>query len=133
VIRRALGAVALLAALSVPATASLCAQPAGKAVVLRSDDIDPDVFVWDSRQRVVDYAAGFWGSSRDVLAHSVLAKPGTRAVVVQCDAGIVKPKFVSESLDAIGIRLVNGPNKGHYGWVTSRDIRTMVAPAAAIR
>ncbi len=127
--RRALGAVALLAALSVPATAAPCAQSAGTAIVLKSADIDPDVFVWDSKQRVVNYAAGFWGSTRDVLVHSVLAKPGTRAVIVQCDPGIVKPKYVSETLDAVGVRLTNGPNKGHYGWVTSQDFRVTLRAA----
>ncbi len=127
--RRALGAVALLAALSVPATAAPCAQSAGTAIVLKSADIDPDVFVWDSKQRVVNYAGGFWGSTRDVLVHSVLAKPGTRAVIVQCDPGIVKPKYVSETLDAVGVRLTNGPNKGHYGWVTSQDFRVTMRAA----
>jgi len=125
VVRRALGAVALLAALSVPATAAPCAQPTGAAIVLKSADIDPDVFVWDSKQRVVDYAAGFWGSTREVLIHSVLAKPGTRAIVVQCNPGIVRPKYVTEPLDAVGVRLINGPNKGHYGWVTSLDVRAL--------
>ena len=125
-VRRALGAVALLAALSSSATAAPCSQPPGRAVVLKSVEIDPDVFVWDSKQRVVDYAAGFWGSAHDVLAHSLLAKPGTRAVVVQCDPGVVKPKFVSETLDAVGVRLTNGPNKGKYGWVSSQDIRALL-------
>jgi hypothetical protein len=125
VARRALGAVALLAALSVPATAAPCSHSAGTVIVLKSADIDPDVFVWDSKQRVVDYSAGFWGSTREVLVHSVLAKPGTRAIVVQCDPGIVKPKYVAEVLDAVGVRLTNGPNKGHYGWVTSLDFRAL--------
>lgn len=126
-VRRAFGAVALLAAaLSSSATAASCSQPPGRAVVLKSVEIDPDVFVWDSKQRVVDYAAGFWKSSQDVMTHSMLAKPGTRAVVVQCDPGVVKPKYVSDALDAVGVRLMNGPNKGRYGWVTSQDVRALL-------
>ena len=93
--------------------------------MLKSAEIDPDVFVWDSKQRVVDYAAGAWRSTHEVLVHTVLAKPGTRAMVVQCDGGVVRQKYVSETLDAIGIRLLNGPNNGHYGWVTSQDIRLL--------
>lgn len=100
-------------------------------VVLKSEDIDPSVFVWDSRQRVVDYAAGFWRDTHDVLVHTVLARPGTRAVVVQCDAGVVKPKYIADLRDAIGVRLLNGPSKGHYGWVTSMDVRELQASQAS--
>lgn len=95
-------------------------------MVLKSADIDPDVFVWDARQRVVDYAGGAWGT-QEVLAHTVLAKPGTRAVVVQCTAAAVHKKYTADPRDAIGIRLVNGPNKGRYGWVTSDDVHEIAA------
>ena len=94
--------------------------------MLRSVEIDPDVFVWDSKQRVIDYAAGSWRDTRDVLVHSVLAKPGTHALVVQCEPGLVKPRYVADSLDAVGIRLTSGPNRGHYGWVTSGDIHALL-------
>jgi hypothetical protein len=119
---RPLGALALLCALSTPALAAPCGVPVGHAVTLKSTDIDPDVFVWDTKQRVVDYAGGIWRDTHDVLSHTVLAKPGTRAVIVQCDAGAVRPKYNADHRDAIGIKLVNGPNKGRYGWVTSEDI-----------
>jgi hypothetical protein len=125
VVRRALGAVVALVALGVPADAAPCVVVPGSAVILKSADLDPDVFVWDSKQRVVDYAAGAWRDTHDVLIHSVLAYPGTRAEVVQCDPGIVKPKYI-DPLDAIGVRIVSGPNRGRYGWVTSQDIH-MVA------
>ena len=121
---RPLGALVLLAALSSPALASPCSVSVGHAVVLKSAEIDPDVFVWDAKQRVVDYAAGYWHDSHDVMAHTTLAKPGTRAVIVQCDGGVVHGKYAPEhqQRDAVGIRLVNGPNKGRYGWVTSDDV-----------
>lgn len=78
--------------------------------------------MWDSRQRVIDYSAGLWRDTRDVLAHSLLAKPGTQAHVVQCWPGAVRSKYASEREDAIGIRITSGPNKGRYGWVTSEDV-----------
>jgi hypothetical protein len=124
---RPLGALALLAALSTPALAAPCSVPVGRAIVLKSTDIDPDVFVWDAKQRVVDYAGGFWRDTHDVLSHTMLAKPGTRAVIVQCDPGVVHVKYAAERRDAVGIRLVNGPNKGKYGWVTSEDVHEIAA------
>ena len=122
VVARALGALALLAALSSSVQAAPCGVPVGHAVFLKSTDLDPDVFVWDAKQRVVEYAGGVWRDTHDVLTHTVLAKPGTRAVVIQCTAGAVHTKYGTDLYDAIGIRLTNGPNKGRYGWVTSEDV-----------
>jgi hypothetical protein len=122
VVARVLGALALLAAVVFPVHAAPCAGvPVGRAVFLKSVEIDPDVFVWDTKQRVVDYASGHWGDTHELMAHTMLAKPGTRAVVVQCHAGLVR-KDGTEPRDAVGIRLVNGNNKGRYGWVTSDDV-----------
>lgn len=122
VVARVLGAVALLVALGLPALAVPCGGvPVGRNVFLKSGEIDPDVFVWDSKQGMVDYALGHWRDTHDVLVHTMLAKPGTRAVVVQCSPGVVR-KEGTEPRDAIGIRILNGPNKGRYGWVTSEDV-----------
>lgn len=126
VVLRVLGAAALFAALSVPAFAVPCALGVGQAVSLKSTDLDPDVFVWDSKQRAVEYAAGYWKDTRDVLAHSLLAKPGTRAMVVQCAPGAIHSKYASDLEDAIGVRIQNGPNKGRYGWVTSEDVHELL-------
>jgi len=123
VVARVLGALALLA-VSLPVQAAPCGVPVGHAVFLKSGDIDPDVFVWDAKQRVIDYANGYWRDSHDVVAHTVLAKPGTRAVIVECQAGLVH-KEGSDMRDAIGVKLTNGPNKGHYGWVTSDDVHEL--------
>jgi hypothetical protein len=122
VVARILSALAVLTALTVPAQAAPCGVSVGRAVALKSAELDPDVFVWDAKQRVVEYAGGYWRDTHDVLSHTLLAKPGTRAVVVQCTAGVVRPKYSADNRDAIGIRLVSGPNKGHYGWVTSEDV-----------
>ncbi|MEA2688038.1 MAG: hypothetical protein QOD51_645, partial [Candidatus Eremiobacteraeota bacterium] len=87
--------------------------------------IDPDVFVWDAKQRVVDYSHGTWRDSSEVMVHTMLAKPGTHAVVVQCFPGAVH-KEGNDPRDLIGIRLTTGPNKGRYGWVTSDDVHELV-------
>ena len=120
-VARILSGLGLLAALSIPVAAAPCGAPVGQAVVLKSGELDPDVFVWDTKQRVIDYASGRWGDTHAVLQHTMLAKPGTRAVIVQCGAGQVR-RDGTDARDAIGIRLVNGPNKGRYGWVTSDDV-----------
>jgi hypothetical protein len=125
VVARVLSALALLATLSSPVQAAPCGVPLGHAVFLKSMDLDPDVFIWDAKQRVVEYAGGVWHDTHDVLTHTMLAKPGTRAVVIQCDPGVVHTKYGTDSHDAIGIRLTNGPNKGRYGWVTSEDIHAV--------
>ena len=127
-VARVLGVLAVLAALSVPVQASPCGVPVGRVVTLKSTELDPDVFVWDAKQRMVDYAGGDWvGGTSGILKHTLLAKPGTRAVIVQCSAGIIHPKYAADTRDAIGIKLTNGPNKGRYGWVTSDDIHQIVA------
>jgi hypothetical protein len=101
---------------------TICAVPAGGQVILESDAVDPDVFLWDSRSRLVDYAAGQWGDTHAIFAHTRLAEPGTRALVVSCFPGVAHPKFSTGDEDAIGVKIVSGPYKGRYGWVLSSDI-----------
>jgi len=116
--------VALLAAVCVtasPAGASSCTLPAGAAVILRSSDFDPDVLVWDSRQREIEYVDGNLKNTAAVLSHTVLSQPGTHAVVVACDAGSSRPRYSPTAEDTVGIKITSGPNRGHYGWVSSGD------------
>jgi hypothetical protein len=111
----------VLAAL--PAVAgALCAAAPGGRVLLESASVDPSVFVWDSRLRLVDYAAGQWGSTRAVVAHTLLAQPGTPAAVIACVAGAAHPKYALGDEDAVGVRLLGGPYRGRFGWVLSSDI-----------
>jgi len=121
VVRRALAAVALQVA-GVVSPAAACSVPAGASVTLKSLDIDPDVFVWDSRERVVAYAARSWESTHEVLVHTMLAKPGTRALVVECASGIVHVKAAPFPEDAVAVRILSGANRGRHGWVTSADV-----------
>jgi hypothetical protein len=104
-----------------PAGASSCAVTVGTSIMLRSSDFDPDVLVWDSRQRSIDYVSGNMKSTSEVLVHTVLSKPGTKAQVVACDPGSSKPRYSALAEDTIGIKITTGPNKGRYGWVSSGD------------
>jgi hypothetical protein len=92
--------------------------------MLRASDFDPDVLVWDSRQRAIDYVSGNIKSTSEVLTHTVLSKPGTHAVVVACDPGSSKPRFAPLAEDTVGIKITSGPNRGRYGWVSSGDAHT---------
>jgi hypothetical protein len=109
------------AAVASPAPA--CTIAAGESVILRSSDFDPDVLVWDSRDRAIDYAGGNIKSATDVLNHTLLSKPGTRAIIVACAAATARVKYSSEILDTVGVKITSGPHRGRYGWVTSDDVR----------
>ncbi len=61
-----------------------CTLPVGQTVMLRSSDFDPDVLVWDSREWAMSYANGTVRNAADVLGHTLLSKPGTHAIVIQC-------------------------------------------------
>jgi len=116
--------VAFLATSSVAAAAAAlpCAVAPNERVILRSSDFDPDVLVWDSRARVIDYVGGNVTHSADVLNHTLLARPGTHAIVTACDPGSAKPRYEAVPEDVIGLKIVSGPNRGRYGWVSSDDV-----------
>ncbi|HZV79157.1 MAG TPA: hypothetical protein VFF60_06015 [Candidatus Binatus sp.] len=105
------------------AGASACVVTNGEHLVLASQGLDPDVFVWDSAQRLIDYLAGNYNTDI-VLHHTVLATPGTKAIVVGCKDGAAKTQYSPNNLDLVGVKLTNGPNKGRYGWVVADDIRS---------
>jgi hypothetical protein len=104
-----------------PADAAPCSLATGAAVILRSSDFDPDVLVWDSRQREIEYVSGNIKNAGEVLSHTLLSAPGTRAVVVACDPASSKPRYAPAAEDTIGIKITSGPNRGRYGWVSSDD------------
>ena len=100
-----------------------CTQLIGHRAVLFSDSYDPDVLFWDSRQRLMDYAAGSWDVDKALLPYALLARAGTQAVVTACQVNAVHPKFRLAPMDAVGVRITSGPYKGRYGWVLSDDVR----------
>ena len=120
---RLLAAVAMLTAVCrAAADAATCATAPGGRVVLAAEATEPDVFLWDSRTRLVDYVAGRWDSTQAIFAHTELAEPGTQAMVVSCVAGIAHPKYGTGDEDAIGVKVVSGKHRGRYAWVLSSDV-----------
>lgn len=93
----------------------------GHRVVLIAQGADPDVFLWDSRARLIDYSAGHWGDAQTIFAHTLLAHPGTHAVAIACLPGAGRVKYSSSVQDLVGVKVVRGPLRGRYGWVLSSD------------
>lgn len=99
-----------------------CPVAPGDRIVLASQSLDPDVFVWDSAARLIAYAQGDYDTEA-VLKHTMLAKPGTAALAVDCRQVPASPKYTKGQLDLVGIKLTSGPNRGHFGWVGAEDVR----------
>jgi hypothetical protein len=140
VLRRTLflAAVALLVVFSAsPIRAGeTCSFSIGQFVILKSNQLDPDVFVWDARQRAINYSAGEWKTTQEVIDHTLLSKPGVRAIVISCIPEVIQARYGETTRDAVGLKLVNGPNHGRYGWVASDDahlIATAASPTVAPR
>jgi hypothetical protein len=123
VIRKYVMALAILAAVLPVAAHGQCVGEPGTHVALVSNNYDPDVLVWDSKQRLLNYAAGGWSVARVLLPHALLARAGTRAVIVSCLLNVVHPKYQLVPADAAGVKLTSGPYKGRYGWVMAADLR----------
>ncbi len=121
--RTAAIALLLLALATSPGRANSCSLAVGARVALASQAEDPDVFVWDSRQRLVNYAAGKWGNTRAVLAHTMLVQPGTEALVVSCAPGAARPEYMPTPKDVLGVKVLTGEFRGRYGWVLADDAR----------
>ena len=90
-------------------------------MVLASQAMDPDVFVWDSMQRLTNYTAGKYVTD-DVLRHTLLVSAGTEAVVVTCRDRVAHPRYSAGDADAVGVKLSTGRYRGRYGWVISIDL-----------
>jgi len=131
---RVLVLAALVLQLAVPATVSVsCHAVHGMRVSLFGGVDDPDVLVWDSRDRLVSYAGGSSDSRSFLLPHALLNRPGTKAIVQTCMAGIVHPKFRMDPADAVGVLIVTGKYRGRYGWVSSSDIHGSGIPESGER
>ena len=117
--------------------AALCAAPAlacravpGMHVTLFGGVDDPDVLVWDSKDRLIGYAGGSSDTREFLLPHAILNRPGTRAVVVSCRPNEVRPKFRMDPEDAVGVLILSGKYRGRYGWVSSSDVHGRGIPEA---
>lgn len=100
-----------------------CHVGKGQKVTLFGGVDDPDVLVWDNKERLIEYAGGSADTRRFLSPHAVLARPGTSAIVQECVANIVHLKFRFTTDDAIGLIITSGPYRGKYGWVTLSDLR----------
>ena len=95
----------------------------GVRVVLYGTSDDPNVFVWDSRERVLKYAYAKFRNVEGLLTHAVLAAPGTRAKVTSC----VRVAQLNPPFHVISIVITSGPLRGEIGWLRSTDIAVMHA------
>jgi hypothetical protein len=119
----ALACVSLIFAVAAPAArANGCVVSQGDRIVLSGQRLDPDVFVWDSAPLLTSYLEGDF-TTEIVLKHTMLAHPGTKAIAVSCKEAAARPQYSKESMDLVGVKLVDGPNRGRYGWVVADDIR----------
>jgi hypothetical protein len=112
-------------ALTAVSLADCRVHPRDKIALIGSAD-DPDVFVWDSRFRLANYQTGTWDVSKSLLPHALLARPGTRAMVISCVPNFVHPKFRMALDDAIGIIITSGDDRGKSGWVLGQDVQRVL-------
>jgi hypothetical protein len=105
-----------------------CRLRSGDIVVLYGTSDDPDVFLWDSRFRMRQYEEGTFDEMNALLPHAVLARPGTRALVVSCVSGFVRSKYSETPDDAVGVRIISGPLHGQGGWVLGSSVRGSYHP-----
>jgi hypothetical protein len=92
---------------------------------LVSQELDPDVFVWDSRDRLAHYAEGDYTVAM-VLRHTLLVRAYSAAVVTACRNASIKPAYAGEGTAVVafvGVRILGGSTRGRFGWVLSTDVR----------
>ena len=114
--------VALAGVAPAPAFAD-CRVGRGEVVALFGGADDPDVLVWDSRARLLQYEAGSADTRRFLLPHAILTRPGMRVKVQSCISNVVHPKFRFYTEDAVAVQFKSGPYRGKYGWVSSSDVQ----------
>lgn len=107
------------------APAAACPVARGARIVLASQELDPDVFLWDSADRLVKYAMGDY-TVETVLKHTTLIRAYSRAVTLGCRAAAIRAEFpagAGDTVYVVGVRVVSGRERGRYGWVLSSDVR----------
>ncbi len=104
------------------ANAGTCEIGIGHKASLFGGVDDPDVLVWDNKERLAEYAGGSSDARRFLIPHAILARPGTRIVVRECVANMVHPKFRFTTEDAMKVLIVSGRYRGKFGWVGADDL-----------
>jgi len=118
---------ALSAVFASGTSANACPVSRGASLVLVSQELDPDVFLWDSADRLVHYATGDY-DVQTVLKHTVLVHAFSKAYALGCRKQVVHPSATGAALGTsiiylIGVRVVSGDARGKFGWVLSADVR----------
>lgn len=103
----------------------------GSQVVLYGTSDDPDVFVWDSRARMFEYAKAPFARAQELLMHALLASPGTRAKVTFCER-YRPPRDPNPPYNVVGIVITGGALRGDAGWVRTSDVAVM-RPVSRLR
>ncbi len=91
--------------------------------------MNPDVFVWDTHEKLVNYLSGHWSSTRDVMTHAILVSAGTPAAILACRPRDARTQYDPDALDVYVIRVLAGPHRSHQGWVVSSDAHLAHASA----
>jgi len=123
--RVAVAAIATVCAVWVSQPAAACPLTFGQKIVLVSQELDPDVFVWDSRDHLVSYAQGD-ASTTLVLKHTILVRAFTDAVVTSCKNVLLRMQGVSDESPPtflVGVKVTGGEFRGRFGWVAPSDVR----------
>ena len=106
--------------------AGACPVGRGQRLVLASQGLDPDVFLWDSPDRLQRYTSGEF-DVETVLKHTTLIKAFTSAVALGCRPTVVHSDAAGAGADSplfiVGVRVASGLSRGRWGWVLSSDIR----------
>jgi len=105
--------------------AAACPVSRGAPLLLVSPELNPDVFLWDSSDRLVRYETGDY-DVETVLKHTTLVKAYSRAVAVSCKNTTIRPQYQPKAAGPfylVGVKVATGRFRGRYGWVMSTDIR----------
>ncbi len=112
------------------AVAAGCTVGIRTTVSLVSDPTDPNVFVFETKDELVDYVSEHWNNSSEIFKHTILAPPGTPARVNSCSPKLAHPRY-SPPVDVVNVTILGGPFRGKSGWVTSADMHVRVAATPA--
>lgn len=94
----------------------------GSRILLAAQGMDPDVFVWDTAQRLVNYSNGAY-IVESVLKHSTLAPAGTQAVILSCRRFRVGVRPASAFTEIMKVRIFIQAGRPHAGWISAEDAR----------
>jgi hypothetical protein len=104
--------------------AAACPVAPGQRIVLASQELDPDVFLWDFSRNLIRYAEGDEDVAA-VLKHTTLVRAYSSAVVLLCKNAVIHSPLAngSDAAYLVAVKVTSGTVRGRFGWVLSSDIR----------